>query len=44
MRLCDAEIFHSHDFSFIEADSLILLPYKDDEELNKKDSYTIRYF
>lgn len=42
--LCDAEILHSHDFSFIEADNLILLPYKDDDELYKKDSYTIRYF
>jgi hypothetical protein len=40
----DDEMLHSHDFSFFEARSLILLPAKDNDESMPKGSYIVRYF
>ncbi len=40
----DAKMLYSHDFSFLEARSLILLPAKDNDESIPKDSYIVRYF
>lgn len=40
----DAEMLHSHDFSFLEVRSLILLPAKDNDESIPKGSYIVRYF
>ncbi|WP_075882503.1 hypothetical protein [Candidatus Protochlamydia sp. W-9] len=37
--ICDVAMLHFHDFSFIEAGSLILLPAKDNDESIPKGSY-----
>jgi hypothetical protein len=39
-----AEMLHSHDFSFLEARSLILLPAKNNDKSIPKGSYIVRYF
>lgn len=45
--ICDPDIIHSHDFSFIAADHLIILPdngYRaPEDEPIPKGSYVIRY-
>lgn len=41
--ICDTAMLHSHDFSFIEVGSLILLPVKDNDESIPKGSYVVRY-
>lgn len=40
--MCDPEILHTFDFSFVKADCLLILPYKDNTSYEKQ-SYSIRY-
>lgn len=42
--ICNNEMLHSHDFSFLKARSLIILPAKDNDESIPKGSYIVRYF